>query len=198
MKKLLLIIVAVASISFSSQAQISKGNVFVGGNISNLNFNLKDGNAFSFKLNPTAAWFIKDGVAVGGTVGLGVETPGKNLGRTLSYNVAALGRYYGSKGANEVVNHSRFFAEATFGFQGQNRSGGGAPNNNTNGLGYSFGPGFAYFITNTIGLETLLKYNGVVGFGNTTYQHNLSLGIGFQIYLPGRATAKRVQKDINN
>jgi hypothetical protein len=42
-------------------------------------------------------------------------------------------------------------------------------------------------LTPNIGLETLLKYNGIVGFGSQAYNHNLNLGIGFQIYLPGRS-----------
>jgi hypothetical protein len=68
---------------------------------------------------------------------------------------------------------------------------------NTNGLDLSVGPGFAYFITPNIGLETLVKYKGLVGFGSSTMQNNLNLSFGFQIYLPGRGTAKKVKGDMN-
>ncbi|RYY23010.1 MAG: hypothetical protein EOP41_06730, partial [Sphingobacteriaceae bacterium] len=64
------------------------------------------------------------------------------------------------------------------------------------GLGFGVGPGFAYFITPSIGLETLVKYNGIVGFGSSPYANNISLNFGFQVYLPGQATARKVRKDI--
>ncbi|WP_316803842.1 hypothetical protein [Pedobacter nototheniae] len=193
MKKLLITLLTASVVTLSAKAQISKGDVMIGANLSNINFALDKPNAFSLTLNPKAAWFIQDGLALGGDVSFGVETPGKGLGTTINYGVGALGRYYGSKGANELANHSRFFGEATVGISGRNLSGGGS----TNGLGFSFGPGFTYFVTRNVGLETLLKYQGVVGFGSSAYAHNLNLGVGFQIYLPGKSTAKKVQKDFN-
>ncbi|MEP6595022.1 MAG: hypothetical protein ABJA71_03705, partial [Ginsengibacter sp.] len=63
-------------------------------------------------------------------------------------------------------------------------------------LGLGFGPGYAYFITPNIGLETLLKYNGIIGFGNATTQSNLNLNVGFQIYLPTRNLKTRLENDI--
>jgi hypothetical protein len=81
------------------------------------------------------------------------------------------------------LNHGRLFFEGNAGIQGISQSDG----SNTTGLGLGIGPGYAYFITPNIGLETLLKYNGVVGFGSEPYSSNLNLGIGFQIYLPGRS-----------
>ena len=63
-----------------------------------------------------------------------------------------------------------------------------AEGDNTNGLGLGFGPGFAYFITPNVGLETLLKYNLIVGFGSSATSSILNLNVGFQIYLgSGRA-----------
>lgn len=193
MKKLLITLLTASVVTLSAKAQISKGDVMIGANLSNINFALDKPNAFSLTINPKAAWFIQDGLALGGDVSFGVETPGKGLGTTINYGVGALGRYYGAKGANELANHTRFFGEATVGISGRNLSGGGS----TNGLGFSFGPGFTYFVTRNVGLETLLKYQGVVGFGSSAYAHNLNLGVGFQIYLPGKSTAKKVQKDFN-
>ncbi|MCZ4244497.1 outer membrane beta-barrel protein [Pedobacter punctiformis] len=193
MKKLLITLLTASVVTLSAKAQISKGDVMIGANLSNIDFALDKPNAFSFTINPKAAWFIQDGLALGGDVSFGIETPGKGLGTTINYGIGALGRYYGAKGANELANHTRFFGEATVGISGRNLSGGGS----TNGLGFSFGPGFTYFVTRNVGLETLLKYEGVVGFGSSAYAHNLNLGVGFQIYLPGKATAKKVQKDFN-
>ncbi|GGE44616.1 hypothetical protein EV200_101200 [Pedobacter psychrotolerans] len=176
-----------------AQAQIQKGNVMVGGNLANINLGLDDPKIFSVDITPKAAWFIQDNLALGGYVNFGLETA-KNSNTTTSYGVGALGRYYAGKDV-EVLNHGRLFAEATVGIGGVNVSKGGG---NTNGLNLSVGPGFAYFITPNIGLETLLKYNGLVGFGSSTTQSNLNLSFGFQIYLPGQRTANKVKGDIRN
>ena len=192
MKKLIFTIILGSTLAFAANAQIQKGNVMIGANLSNIKFGLDKPNAFTFNISPKAAWFVQDGLAFGGEVNLGLATQ-KGSGTDISYGVSALGRYYGQTGANEIVKSSRFFGEAKVGVQGYNPSGGGS----TNGLGFSFGPGFTYFVTPSIGLEALLKYNGVVGFGSSAYAHNLGLGVGFQIYLPGKSTARKVQKDMN-
>lgn len=192
MKKFtLLTLFAVAAIGFSASAQIQRGNVFVGGNFANLNLGLDAPKIFSIDITPKAAWFIQDNLALGGYVDLGLTTA-KDLPTTTRYGFGGLGRYYTGKDV-EVLRHGRFFAEATAGFGGTNVSSGGAK---TNGLNLSVGPGFAYFITPNIGLETLLKYNGLVGFGNATSQNSLNLSFGLQIYLPGSSTASKVKNDV--
>jgi hypothetical protein len=175
----------------ATQAQIQKGNVLVGGNLANLDLNLDGGGQFSVDVTPKAAWFIQDNVAVGGYLNFGLQTA-KNTATSTNYGIGGLGRYYTGKDT-EVLKHGRFFAEANVGIEGQNLGDGGAK---TNGLGFGVGPGFAYFITPNIGLETLLKYRGLTGFGNEGYTSNLGLSFGFQIYLPGKATARKVKSDM--
>nr|WP_121274222.1 hypothetical protein [Pedobacter schmidteae] len=191
MKKLIFTIVLGTITAFGANAQIQKGNIMIGANLSNISFGLDKPNVFSFNISPKAAWFVQDGLAIGGEVDLGLATQ-TGSGTDFNYGISALGRYYGEKGANEVVKSSRFFGEATVGVRGYNPSGGGS----TNGLGFSFGPGFSYFVTPTIGLEALLKYTGTVGFGTSAYAHNLGIGVGFQIYLPGKSTARKVERDM--
>lgn len=140
-------------------------------------------------LTPKVAWFIEDNIALGGYAQFGLEA-GKHTSTSTSYGIDVLGRYYAGPDG-ELVRHGRLFAEATAGFGGVNVSG----SDNTNGLNLGAGPGFAYFITPNIGLEVLCKYNGLVGLGSTPYQKNLNLSFGFQIYLPGRSTAKKVEND---
>lgn len=176
---------------FAANAQIQKGNVMMGANLTDINFGLDKPNVFNLTINPKAAWFVQDGLALGGDVLFGLATE-KGGGTAINYGIGALGRYYGATGANEVVKNSRFFGEATVGVNGINPAQGGS----TNGLGFSFGPGFTYFVTPSIGLEGLLKYNGVVGFGSSAYAHKLTLGVGFQIYLPGQKTANKVARDV--
>ena len=90
-----------------------------------------------------------------------------------------------------ILKHTRLFVEGNIGIEGNNVSHGPS----TNGLGLGIGPGVAYFIAPNIGLETLLKYNGIVGFGNAGSTNTLNLNIGFQVYLPGKATKNKVMKD---
>jgi len=189
-KNSLLTLITIIAMGFTATAQIQKGNILMGGNLANINLGLNDPKIFSVDVTPKAAWFIKDNIALGGYINFGLETA-KASNTTTSYGIGALGRYYmGPEG--EIINHGRFFGEATAGFGGVNVS----DADNTNGLNLSAGPGFAYFITPNIGLEVLLKYNGLAGFGSTDYQSNLNLSFGFQIYLPGRSTAKKVENDI--
>jgi hypothetical protein len=192
MKKFTIItLLALFAISFSASAQIQQGNVLVGSTFSNISLGLNKPNVFSFNITPEAAWFVQDNVALGGYVNLGIQTA-KGSSTTTTYGVGALGRYYTGSDVS-VLKHGRFFGEATVGFGGTNVSDGGG---NTNGLNIGVGPGFAYFITPNIGLETLLKYDGLTGFGNQTYQSTLTLNFGLQIYLPGKSTASKVKRDI--
>ncbi|MDB5011194.1 MAG: hypothetical protein JWR67_3364 [Mucilaginibacter sp.] len=187
----LLTLIAVIALGFTASAQIQQGNVMIGGNFTNLNLGLNKPNVFSLDITPKAAWFIQDNVALGGYVNFGLQTA-KGSSTTTTYGVGALGRYYTGSDVT-VLRHGRIFAEATAGFGGTNVSKGGG---HTNGFNWSIGPGFAYFVTPNIGLETLLKYNGLTGFGNQSYQSSLNLFFGLQIYLPGRATATKVKGDV--
>ncbi len=191
MKKIIgLILITSILIANKSNAQLQKGNYFVGGDISNLNFNLGSGGDFQVVLNPKAAVFIKDNVALGGYINFGLTTS-KGNGTYINYGVGGLGRYYVNDPKTNLLKQGRLFFEGTVGIEGQSSAGG----NNTNGLGLGVGPGYAYFITPEIGLETLLKYNGILGFGSTPYSNSLSLNIGFQIYL-SRGKTDEIMKDV--
>ncbi|QJD97196.1 hypothetical protein HH214_15615 [Mucilaginibacter robiniae] len=190
MKKYIIMGMALFATSLSASAQIQKGNVLVGANFADLSLGLDDSKVVSFNITPKAAWFIQDNVALGGYLNLGISTA-HNSSTTVNYGVGGLGRYYTGTDV-QVLRHGRFFGEANLGIGGVNVSDGGG---HTNGLDFGFGPGFAYFITPNIGLETLLKYNGVSGFGDAGYQSKLNLNFGLQIYLPGRSTAAKVKRD---
>ncbi len=165
-----------------TSAQLQKGNLLVGGDIANFNLTLGGGGAFQATIDPKIAFFIRDNIALGAYIDFGLATA-KGAGTTTRYGVGALGRYYVNDPKVNVLRHGRLFFEGNVGIQGVSLSGG----SNTTGLGVGIGPGYAYFLTSNIGLETLLKYNGIVGFGSQAYNSNLNLGIGFQIYLPGRS-----------
>ncbi len=180
MKKInaLFLVAAMAVAAPAANAQIQKGNLMVGANLADIGLGFQSGgNTFSLSLSPKLGYFIEDNVVIGGLVDIGLNA---GSGSTIfNYGIGAFGRYYIGDKQAVLLKHSRFFLEANVGISGINSN-----NATTNGLGLGFGPGVAYFITENIGLEALLKYNNTIGFGNSIVAHRLSLNVGFQIYLP--------------
>lgn len=189
-----LFMLALASIVgvFAAQAQIQRGNVLVGADLSNFQLSLNKGGAFSMRIDPKAAWFIRDNTALGAYLNFQLQTA-KGAGTYTQYGVGALGRQYVSGNAVPAVRHTRLFIEANVGIEGTNNNQ-ASSKTSTNGLGLGVGPGLAYFITPNIGLEGLLKYNGIVGFGTNPTTSYLNLGIGFQVYLGSRT----IRNAVNN
>jgi hypothetical protein len=189
MKKIIIMIIAFGGIlATNAKAQIQQGNVMVGVNFASVDLQLNNPKFFSVSLSPKAAWFVKNNFALGGYADLGIAT-GQGSTST-SFGIGALSRYYTGQDV-EVLHHGRFFGEAIFGVSDYNQSNGG----NTGSFSFSFGPGFAYFITPNVGLETVLKYYGQNGFNYKAYQSNVGLSFGFQIYLPGKSAANKVKND---
>lgn len=174
-----------------SNAQLERGNAIVGADVANFNIGLKKGSHTTIDLSPKGAWMLNSNLAVGAYVNFHLETA-KDYDTYTRYGVGALARYYVNDPKVNILRAGRWFFEGNAGFEGDNTKGG----NSTNGLGLGIGPGYAYFITKNIAFETLLKFNENVGFGNTTSTSNLNLGLGFQIYLPGRATANKISNDM--
>ena len=189
MKKTFALLAVALFCSAAAQAQIQRGNLLVGGDIANFNLNLNKGGNFSMRIDPKVAVFIKNNLAVGAYLNLGLATA-KGAGTSVNYGIGGLGRYYINDSSINLLRHGRFFLEANVGIEGDNPSVG----ENTNGLGLGAGPGYAYFITPNIGFETLLKYQGIVGFGSRPTSSNLNLSVGFQIYL----SSKRARAAVNN
>lgn len=179
MKKASLLIAVVILLCNVSKAQIQQGNVLVGGDLGGLSLGLNGDGYFNLSLNPKAAWFVRDNIAIGAYAKLGISTA-KNAGTTTMYGVGPIARYYINDPKVNPLQHARFFFEGNVGIEGSNYSKGSS----TNGLGLGIGPGLAYFITPNIGLETLLKYDGIVGFGSQATTGYLDLNVGFQVYLP--------------
>ena len=182
--RILLVFILALSIS-SAKSQLQKGNVLLGADIANLNLSLNTGSNFSALLNPKAAWFIKNNVAVGAFVEFQLITS-KGSGTSVYYGIGPLARYYVNDPTVNPAKHARFFVEANVGINGSNP----AVGESTNGLGLGVGPGLAYFVTPNVGLEGLLKYQGIIGFGSSVTSSNLIVSFGFQIYLSGSSVEK--------
>lgn len=178
--------------SATTYAQTEKGNMMVGANLGNIGGTFQNGGSkFNLNLTPKLGWFIKDDIAIGGEVNLGLSTG--NDQTDFIYGIGAFGRYFLKDKSIEVSKRARWFLEASAGFNGVNTKA-GDQSTNTNGLGLGFGPGLAYFITPNVGLEALLKYDLTVGFGSSTTAHRVGVNVGFQIYLP-TAKAKQIMRE---
>jgi hypothetical protein len=187
MRRLLLLSMIILCLTSAGISQLQRGNILVGGDLANIDLNLNKGGNFSLGIQPKAAWFVRDNKALGAYVDLNLTTV-KGEGTSVGYGVGALARYYFSDKDMELTRHTRFFIEANAGIEGYNP----AVGDNTNGLGIGAGPGIAYFITPNIGLEGLIKYRTIVGFGSAPSSSNLSLNFGFQVYLPRKTINKAV------
>lgn len=184
MKRLIALVGLLSCVAFANPgfAQLEKGNLLVGGNLMNMDMALGSSSRFSLDLVPKLGYFIKDNVVIGGLLGVDYSTA-KNQGNTFRYEVGTFGRYYLSPDQVEpLTNHGRFFAEANLGL--------GGDNNASFGLSYGVGPGYSYFITKNVGLEALLKLQGIAGTGASV---GLGFGLGFQIYLPSGAVKSAYQ-----
>src|ERR687889_2891696 len=94
MKKITVMLAIMLSAgAYVGQAQIQRGNVLVGGDISNFNLRLGEASEFTMEINPKAAWFIKDNTALGAYVNLQLSTA-KGLGTDFLYGFGALARQY--------------------------------------------------------------------------------------------------------
>lgn len=191
-----------------SNAQLSKGDYMLGADLGSgltstqssglfgFNFGLNEGAGYNIGLAPKVGYFVDDNFLLGAIVNLGFtkspEVSGESA-KTTVYGIQAFSRYYlapGEAGVDNLLKKGRFFIEANAGFSGVNVQDGPT----TNGFSLGFGPGYAYFITDNVALETSVKYNGLVGGGNTTYQHSLGLNLGLQIHLPS-SQAKNALKN---
>lgn len=181
-----------------SNAQLSQGDIMLGSDLGSglvsttnnglfgLNFGLNDGAGYNLGLSPKVGYFVVDNFLIGVSTNLGftksAEVAGESVNTTV-YGIQALSRYYlfpGVVGVDNLLKRGRFFVEANGGISGVNVKDGSS----TNGIALGFGPGYSYFITDYVALETTLKYNGLAGGGDVNYLNSIGLNIGIQIFLP--------------
>jgi hypothetical protein len=194
MKKILFAAVTILSINLVAHAQTSKDWYIIGGQISNIGLGFQSGSTnFSLSLTPRVAWFIRDDFALGAEALLGFNTASGFT--SIGYGIGPIARYYFKGNGLEGIRKTRWFLDANVGLSGTNSKVSSFPSTNTNGLGLGFGPGVAYFLNENIALEVLAKYNLTAGFGNSTTNSGLNIGIGFQIHLP-KSKLKSMKEDV--
>lgn len=170
MKKLLLSLIAVSALAFTTQAQTEKGNFMLGGNVG-FNTSKNDGapkTDINFNVVPSIGYFITNNFAVGTGVGYqfdksyntttvnGVTTG--NSTKVSAFVVSPFARYY--KGINEQF---KFFGQLSVPMSFGNTKAGDANGDNfvkvskDNNVGVALSPGFAFFPSKKFGIEFSVK-----------------------------------------
>ncbi|MDT0649850.1 hypothetical protein [Autumnicola edwardsiae] len=208
MKKILLLAAFfIVGVTQTSHAQLQEGNFMLGADLGSglstpeskglfgINVGLNDGAGWNIGLSPKAGYMVNDNFLLGGIVNLGFAKASEDSDEVFVYGVQALTRFYvrpQDADLGDEIPAGQFFVETNAGIAGRNVSGG----ETTNGFAFGFGPGYSYFLTESVALETSLKYSGLVGAGNEDYQNSLGLTFGIQIFLP-RSTAEDAVEDFN-
>lgn len=154
---------------------IKTGNWMVGGSIGNIGYSF-EGKSFNIQVNPRAGYFIADGLALGAQATLGLKAV-KDMDNEWNYGIAPFIRYYFPGGASAS---GRFFGQGDIGIAGSSAGNGAS-------LALGANVGYAHFITQTVALEATVGYNyskANVNLGEKAT--GLGVGVGFQIYLPGK------------
>jgi len=174
MKKLLLSLVAVSALAFTTQAQTEKGKIMLGGNVGFSSSKVETANKsdFSFSVVPSAAYFISDNIAIGTGVGYTYNKEVSDLNLNQAFKVAPFGRYYVG-----LSDQFKFFGQLSvpmsFGNDKVLDADGntGAKTATTTNIGVNIAPGFAFFPTKKIGIEFSvngLGYNNLSAKNETT------------------------------
>jgi opacity protein-like surface antigen len=171
MKKLLLSLVVVSAMAFTTQAQTEKGKFIVGGNAA-FDTNKSDAEGAksntSFKIVPSVGYFVSDNIAVGTGVGYSYD---KQVGKfeNQAIVVSPFGRYYAN-----LSESFKFFGQLSvpmaFGKDKAVDAAGkvGDKVGTSTQIGVALAPGFAFYPTKRIGIE--FGINGL-SYNNTRYEN---------------------------
>lgn len=182
------LIIAIAILSFfSSNAQITKGNWMVGGNISfqydktenknndtnsqGTNVNYSNIGGYTLNIEPNVAYFIKDKFSLGTSInyinGFIEGNSFSNDGMNLAINPFL--RYYF---LNTEKAYNVFFEPSYSIFISKSLG-------NNNGFGVK--TGFVYFLNSSVAFESIIKYSKI--YSEQYDSNNIYFGFGLQIHL---------------
>ena len=193
MKKVSMLILAICS-AVAAFGQFEKGNFLVGGSIgldlttSKVKF---DGNSQTdhkdtdFSMDPMAAIFVIDNLAVGAALGFSSSTykeDGTDYKETTTeFTFEPMARYY-------LPQNVFFQGRGILGNATDKEVDGGTTDKDKYGVsGFSLGAGYAYFLGENVAVEPLIGYESK-GYKNKDtdvrfVEGGLFIRIGFQIYL---------------
>ena len=160
MKKILLIVIIVASGITYADAQTSQGNLFFGGSVSFENYkaedNLEDDNTSQFTFAPSVGYFVMNNLAVGLDLGLSTRKRDDGPGgddKTFTFSAGPFVRYYKFTSNEKFA----FIGEFGFGFAGQKYKPDGGNETKSSSFSLHLSPGFAYFFNEHWALDLELQ-----------------------------------------
>lgn len=167
MKKLLLSLVAVAGLAFTTQAQTEKGKIILGGNVGFNSTKVEgvDKADFNFSVVPSVGYFVSDNFAIGTGVGYTYNKAVSDNNLNEAFEVAPFGRYYVG-----LTDQFKFYGQLSvplaFGTNKDVANDGkvGDKTATTTAVGVNVAPGFAFFPTKKLGIEVSfagLGYNSL-------------------------------------
>lgn len=203
MKKLVLSLIAVSALAFSTQAQTEKGNFMIGGNVG-FNSEKTDGAEkadLSLSLVPSVGYFIDNNLAIGTGIGYQFDksynATAINSVKTQAFVVSPYARYYA--GSEQFKFFGQLSVPMSFGNTKVSTDSGNNyfKTGNNNSIGVALSPGIAFFPSKKVGIEfsvngisyndnTLENRNGEVITGNKNFNigaNFFSPKIGVQFYL---------------
>jgi hypothetical protein len=180
MKRSALAIIAFVCALPVANAQLQKGTVMWGGNLIGGYVQTDKAGELNVLLSPKIAWFIRNGLAVGGYANLGLARS-YQVAIEWIYQAGALGRYYLGKSEGNLSGNSRLFIEGNAGYGGSTIA-----DISSSGINLGIGPGFAYFIRENASIEGIIKYDAFLRSGNEDAINEIRFGLGFQLYLSPR------------
>lgn len=164
-----------------ANAQLEKGTFMWGGNLLGGNIQTDNAGELNVFLSPKVAYFIRNGLALGGYANLGMARS-YQVAIEWTYQAGILGRYYFvGKNAGNLSGSGRLFAEGNAGYGGSTIA-----DVSSSGINWGIGPGFAYFIREYAAIEGIIKYDAFLRFKNESAINEIRFGLGFQLYLTPR------------
>ncbi len=143
----------------ASGQTVNQGAWMVGGSANFSVTSFSDFTVVTFGLNPTAGYFVKDDLALGGQLGLAIiSTEGET---TSAVSIVPLARYYFG---------SPFFAQAGIGLS--------SSEGRTESI-LRLSGGYSIFLNPAVSLEPVFSIRFENGFDRST----ILFGVGFQVFL---------------
>ena len=194
MKKLVLTILAVSALAFTTQAQTEAGKWLVGGSVG-FNSSKADGASKSdtkFEILPSAGYFVAENIAIGTAIGYSSE---KTYGPVVSLQSNAFQVSPFVRGYKGVNDQFKFFGQLSVPLAFGNVKAGNANGDNMtkvgnlNGVGVALSPGVAFFPSKKIGIELSvdgIKYNDLKGedANGNKVSGNKDFSIGADFFAP--------------
>ena len=207
MKKITLIAAGCLSM-LTVFSQTKKGDKLVGvgfGSISYTNSDSKtsysntptvynsDGNSFSISVNPNVAWFVKDNLAIGGSISLSFYSSKSESSNTSSSTtseskstqpaiyIGPLARYYFGGSPKGMPFAQLNVQYGIYAGKSESKTSGGSSSETTTkpkgdwNAGLSFG--YEHFVSPNVGIYGSLGFN--YGKSKTTYEYRPSTGTGY-------------------